>query len=241
MFKTLFLFTLALLSLSSNGPANAVVINRTISLTNTFVTLPATGSQTADYTHVYQSPTINFSTPEMIAAGGTTVFHIGFNGGRIILTDSNPADIPNEGVIFDVFGSGIANINPVIRFSEATGSFRGPSDPPTFVSNQTITTYQGADEAFNGGIRVGEFSSTFPNDPALFAGIARDVTDQTLSFGDVELEIFNQGPNTISVSSLFFFGIGNTVQIAAVPIPPALFLFVSGLVGLMIRRPLIHR
>lgn len=239
MFKKRFFSAMVLLGITSLWTANAVVVNRNISLTNTFVTLPATASQSVDYTNIFQSPSINFSTPETISPGTSTVFNIGFNGGRLILTDSNPADIPNEGVIFDVLGLGSSNINPVIRFSQATGSFRGPSDPPTTVSNQTITTYQGAGEAFNSGIRVGEFSSAFPNDPALFAGVGRDVTDQTLSFGGVELEIFNQGPDSISISSLSFLGVGNTVQIAAIPVPPALFLFLSGLIGLAIRRSFI--
>ncbi len=235
MFKKFYLFMMVVFSTTCYMTANGAVVNRTISLTNSFVTLPATGSQLFDYTNIYQSPVISFSTPEIIAPGTNTVFLIEFGGGRIILNDSSPAGAPNEGVIFDVSGAGTANLNPVIRFSEATGSFRGPSDPPIIVSNETITTYQGVGEAYSNGIRVGEFSSDFPNDPALFAGVGRDVTDQSISFGGVELELFNQGPDAISISSLSFLGVGNTVQIAAIPIPSALLLFLGGLAGLAAR------
>ncbi len=137
-------------------------------------------------------------------------------------------------MIFEVVGLGSANVNPVIRFSEATGFFRGFSDPVQDIVNQTIITYQGAGEAFRNGIRVGEFSSVFPNDPAVLAGVARDVTNQTLSFGDVELELFNQGPNPITVSTLSFLAIANTVQ--AVPEPSSLLLFAIGIAGLTGRR-----
>ncbi len=196
-----------------------------------FVTLAQVGDQPNDYTGIYQSPL--FDVQDVTIAGGQTanfdfVFHSGTVAQFIRLIDVGGA-LPNEGVIFDVFGSGDSTVNPIINLTGATGSYRQDLSTNVDVTNAILLAYAGASEAFAGGIRIGEFSSSFPNDPSRFAGVALDVTQSSLLFRDLHLEIFNQGPNEITISSLSFQAIGSDVQVGGVPEPGSLALLALGL------------
>jgi hypothetical protein len=215
--------------------ADAAIISFSLG-SGTFVTLPAVGSQATDYTGVYQSPTFNVSTT--INPGQSATFDLVFNDGGLRISDSSPVSLPNEGIIFSAIGSGLALVNPVIRVLNATGSYRVDATTDTNVSNATLDDYLGAGEVYNNGIRTGFFSGAFPNDPSRFAGVGLDLTQFSILFLGVEFEIFNAGPNAISISQLSFLAVGNTVE--AVPAPAALPLLCLGLgligVALVTRR-----
>jgi len=203
-----------------------------------FVTLPATGLQTTDYTGVYQSPTFNVAAT--IAPGATAIFAIQFTGGGLRVSDNAAFHLPTEGVIFRAAGTGTAVVNPVIRVLNATGSYRQDATTDVDVVDQTLVDYLGAVEAFNNGIRTGFFSADFPNDPTRAAGVGLDITQFSLMFLGVQLELFNGGPNPISISQISFQAVGSAVEIVGVPAPSALPLLALGLgligFGLVARR-----
>jgi hypothetical protein len=201
-----------------------------------FVTLPAVGGQTVDYTGVYQSPTFNIDMP--LDLGETQEVWIRFHAGPIMqhleIVDSDPVSLPNEGVIFDVSGVGDSSVNFEITMSGATGSYRQDLTTDVNVADQDVLGALGGPEPFVGGVRLGEFSSSFPNDPARIAGIPLDATQKTLSFQDVHLTLFNAGPNPIRVTALSFYALSNVVRIgesAVVPEPTSLFTW-GGLIGI---------
>lgn len=195
----------------------------------TFVSLPPVGSQTGTYTGVYQSPTFNGFAPQVIGTGQTVFFDFAFAGSSqfITLGDSTPPTLPNEGVIFDVGGTGMAGLNPVIRILNVTGSYRDDATTDTnYVNEPSLLAYAGAGEAFAGSIRIGEFSAAFPNDPARFFNVPLDLTQQSLRFSGLQLELFNGGPDPITVTDVSFQAIANSVSI---PTPAAFPLLGAGL------------
>ncbi len=200
----------------------------------TFITLPVAGGQPYSYTGVYQSPT--FAIDVSISGGQTATFDFIFNDGSlnqfIRLTDNNNNALPNEGVIFDVQGTGSSTVNPVVNLTGATGSYRQDISTNVAVVAATVLSYAGASETFFDGIRIGEFNASFPNDPARFFEVPLDVTQFSLLFNDLHLEIFNQGPDSISLTALSFQAIGNIVEIGSTPTPATLALFGLGLAGL---------
>ena len=186
-----------------------------------FVTLPATGSQATDYTGIYQSNSLSIS--ESVLPASTFFLTIDFLPGQSLTVSDDAASVPQEGVLFDVFGTGSSNINAIIRLRGATGEYQFPSGTFTPVTDAEVFAHFGpVEQAFNDGARIGSFSAAFPNDPAVFPGDF-DVTNSSLSFTGVELEIFNSGlGSTISLDTATFFAVGNTVTRVPAPGPTAL-------------------
>jgi len=191
----------------------------------TFVDLPPVGSQTTTYEDVYQSPT--FDINETIAPGQSINIMFEFATGPIeqnlIISDSAAFSLPNEGVIFDIFGTGNSDVNFQIDFLGATGSYRSSITDEIQVNDETVLAALGGPEPFSGGARLGEFFDTFPNDPARFNGIALDATQETLMFDGLNLNLFNGGASDITVSNLTFLAVAN--EVAIVPEPSSLLLF----------------
>ncbi|MCB1818697.1 MAG: PEP-CTERM sorting domain-containing protein [Chromatiaceae bacterium] len=197
----------------------------------TFVTLPAVGSQSVDYTGVYQSPTFDIDDVTIGAAETFSIdfeFNSGVGNQFIRLTDLGNG-LPNEGVIFDVQGTGSSQVNPIVRLTGASGSYRQDTSTNIQVNDETVLSYAGASELFDDGIRIGEFNDSFPNDPARFLNVALDVTQFSILFRDLHLEVFNGGANPITVTSLRFQAIANEVEIVSVPEPASLALIGLGL------------
>ncbi len=199
----------------------------------TFTTLSAV-NQPYDYTGVYQSPLFDIDDVS-ISGGQTAIFDFLFSDSTlsqfIRLTDDDNT-LPNEGVIFDVQGTGESLVNPVVNLTGATGSYRQDIVTNVPVVAATVLSYAGASESFLNGIRIGEFNDTFPNDPSRFFSVSIDITQSSLLFTDLHLEIFNQGQGTITLSALSFQAIANEVDIGVIPEPATLILFGFGLAGL---------
>lgn len=228
--KTLGLLVSALWGMNAWGLALTYDLNA-----GSFVTLPATGSQSGDYSGVYQSGSIAIN--ETVLPATTFVLTIDFLPGQsLTVADNATASVPQEGVLFDVFGTGVSNVNPIIRLRGATGDFRGISGVSMPISDQNVDAHFGpVGQAFNDGIHVGAFSDLFPNDPAVLPG-GFDVTNTALDFTGIELEIFNSGLGaSIRLDTATFFAVGNTVS-AAVPVPAPLVLLALGLAGIRLAR-----
>ena len=228
LFLTLFLFFISL-------APQAQAVSFTLDLNDgSFVTLPQVGGQTIDYTGIYASPTFDLGGVVIGPAGTLNVWINFLPGQSLTLTDAADNGVPQEGILFDVVGSGNTTVNPIIRLSGATGIYRTSSTDSAVVNDEEVFAYLGSGEAFQDGTtRFGEFSSDFPNDPAFVFG-GRDIVNDSLSFTGVHLEIFNQG-SEMTVDQLSFLAVGNTVTANTEPIPePSTFLlFGSGLAGLL--------